>query len=61
MTALKELGKNENIIITQTDKGGGVIIIKTMDYNNKMMELLQDNTTYTKKHEWFAKQQANKI
>ena len=45
MTTLRRLSKDENIIITSPDKGGGISIKKT-DYEKKMHDLLDDRNTY---------------
>ena len=60
-TALRNLGKNKDIIITTADKGGGVIIMDKVDYTRKMMELLTDKSTYEGKYEGFAKEKANEF
>ena len=46
--ALKNLSKNENIIITIPDKGSGVIILNRVDYVNKMQDILSDTTKFKK-------------
>lgn len=38
-TALNNLGKNYNIAITKSNKGGGVVIKDKVDYNKKMTDL----------------------
>ncbi|XP_069952924.1 uncharacterized protein [Cherax quadricarinatus] len=40
------LANDPNIIVTTADKGGGVVILNTSDYNTKMMDLLNDQSTY---------------
>ena len=45
-TALKNLEKNNNIVIKPCDKGGGICIMNTADYINKIRDLLSDTTTY---------------
>ncbi|XP_065684436.1 uncharacterized protein LOC136096846 [Hydra vulgaris] len=40
------LTKDHNIIFKQTDKGGGICILDTKDYESKVLEMLNDNTTY---------------
>lgn len=59
--ALKNLGKDANILILQADKGGGVVIMNKVDYNRKMNDLLNDNTTYTKRHSGFAEGESMKF
>ena len=54
MRALKSLPDDPSIVITPTDKGGGVVIINKTDYVTKMKELLNDNATYTKKSSGFV-------
>ena len=49
MEALKGLAKDTSVVITQADKGGGVVIMNKDDYVNKMNDLLQDCDTYEKK------------
>lgn len=52
--ALADLSRDESIVITQADKGGGVIVMDKNDYINKMMDLLNDATTYEKKDIGYA-------
>ena len=47
ITALKNLSKRQDITITSSDKGGGIVIMNTNTYNDKMMDLLNDTNTYT--------------
>ena len=46
ITALKNLSKDESIIISPSDKGGGVVILNTIDYDEKMKSLLHDKDIY---------------
>lgn len=46
ITALKNLKKDESITIYPSDKGGGIVILNTTDYNEKMESLLHDVDTY---------------
>ena len=46
ITALKSLSYNHNIVISPSEKGGGVVIMDSTDYNQKLMDLLGDNITY---------------
>ena len=46
--ALQELGKTSNIVITQADKGGGIVLLDHDAYITKMQDLLQDSNTYCK-------------
>ena len=45
-TALQNLANNKNLIITSADKGGGIVIMNTNTYDEKMFELLNDTNTY---------------
>ena len=45
--ALKELSRNNTRIIPLSDKDGGVIIMDSTHYNNKMMELWDEKKTHT--------------
>lgn len=46
LTALEDLSKDQTRIVTQADKGGGVIVMDSSDYQQKMNELLADQSTY---------------
>ena len=46
ITALKSLSSNHNIVISPSDIGGGVVIMDSTVYNQKLMDLLDDNNTY---------------
>ena len=46
--ALEELRRNKNIIITSSDKGGGVVVMDKTEYEQKMNDLLNDSNTYVK-------------
>lgn len=46
---LNNLGKDDNIVITKSDKG--VHIMNRADYNMNMMNLLSDTSTYEKKYQ----------
>ena len=52
--ALQKLGKDDSIVISRADKGGGVIIMNKIDYIDKMLELLNDPSTYEKKSDTYA-------
>ena len=43
-----ELSKDDNIVVTSADKGGGVIVMDKSDYDAKMQDLLSDPETYKK-------------
>ena len=49
MEALKRLSSDTSVVITQADKGGGIVIMDKSDYINKMNDLLQDTSIYEKK------------
>ena len=49
MEAWKRLANDSSVIITQADKGGGIVIMAKIDYASKMNELLEDSDTYEKK------------
>ncbi|XP_076057217.1 uncharacterized protein LOC143034752 [Oratosquilla oratoria] len=57
--ALQDLKNDQEIIITQADKGGGIMIMDRTDYINKMNTLLEDTTIYEKKHIGYAQQSAD--
>lgn len=44
--ALEGLREDPSIIITTADKGGGVVVMRTEEYQQKMESLLQDRNTY---------------
>ena len=44
--ALERLGRNNNLHITKADKGGGVIVMDSSEYTQKMTSLLADCDTY---------------
>ena len=46
--ALNKLSKNKDLIITPSDKGGGVVLMDRTTYTSKMNSLLQDEDVYTK-------------
>ena len=45
---LKDLRKDDSIIITKPDKGNGVVIVKKHDYLTKMKQLIPDETKLKK-------------
>ena len=47
--ALRNLANDDSVVMTQADKGGGVIIIDKDQYVAKMNEMLNDTETYEKK------------
>lgn len=46
--ALKELKQNKDITIKRADKGGGVTVLDTTEYINKVNDMLSDEQTYSK-------------
>ena len=48
LQALKDLANDKNIIITQADKGGGIVIMDIKKYTKKMEEMLSDQEVYKK-------------
>ena len=44
--ALKELSKDNDIVIVPADKGRSTVVMNRKDYNSKMNKLLEDRTTY---------------
>ena len=61
MEAIKKLANDSSVIITQADKGGGVVIMDRTDYESKMNELLQDSDTYEKKTPGFIDKLSKKF
>ena len=61
MKALKSLSDDLSVVITQADKGGGVVIIDKADYVNKMNVLLDDKATYKKKTPGFIEKESKKF
>ena len=43
---IKGLQKDNNIYLIKPDKGNGVVIINRMDYNSRMLNILDDNTKF---------------
>ena len=43
---MKSLSSNPSIIITHVDKEWATVILNKVDYINKALELLQDESTY---------------
>ena len=44
--ALKDLRKDDSIVITKPDKGNGVVIVNKQDYLTKMKQLISDETKF---------------
>ena len=47
LNILKTLAKDESIHITHPDKGKGVVILNKHEYISKMLDILNDTTTFT--------------
>ena len=45
-TILKQLGKNNNIVILRPDKGDGTVIIDRDVYIQKIFEIIKDRTKF---------------
>ena len=58
MRALKNLASDDSVVVTQADKGGGVIIMDKGQYEAKMNELLNDTETYEKKPAGYTEKQS---
>ena len=48
---LKNISKNENIVISKPDKGNGTVILNKVDYIEKMHNILGDRTKFRKSEE----------
>ena len=59
--ALTKLSDQKDIIITQADKGGGIVILDKMDYINKMNDLLNDTETYRETRNGFTLEKATEF
>nr|XP_032511410.1 uncharacterized protein LOC116765884 [Danaus plexippus plexippus] len=46
--ALKQLRNNEDLTVLRADKGNATVIMDTSDYDNKIIEILSDNSIYKK-------------
>ncbi|UYV75716.1 K02A2.6-like [Cordylochernes scorpioides] len=44
--SLRSIQHNSNIVVTRSDKGSQTVILDTVDYTSKMMEILSDHTTF---------------
>lgn len=44
--ALKDLAKDESIIISNADKGNAIVIQDKIDYTNKLFKLLEDKSKF---------------
>ena len=61
LVALRDLARNSDIVISPSDKGGGVIILDRTTYESKMNELLSDNVTYHKETPGRCKKKSEKF
>ncbi|XP_076057235.1 uncharacterized protein LOC143034772 [Oratosquilla oratoria] len=59
--ALHTLSQDDSIIISQADKVGGVIVMNKIDYLDKILDLLNDYTTYERKPDGNADNEAEKF
>ena len=46
LRALQDLSRDRSIVITPSDKGGGVVILDKSSYDLKMLDLLSDDSVY---------------
>ena len=46
LRALKNLQKNDSILLSKPDKGAGIVILNKEDYLSKMLEILKDATKF---------------
>jgi hypothetical protein len=44
--ALKQLAKDESIIISKADKGNAIVIQDKVDYTNKLLKLIDDKSKF---------------
>ena len=58
---LQDLKNNKDITITSADKGGGIVIMNTDDYNKKMEDLLADTNTYKQQKEGKGEEESKKF
>ena len=61
LKALEGLAEDKNVIVTQADKGGGVIIMDSSEYLRKLSDLLTDAETYAKKEAGFGAKQSKQF
>ena len=59
--ALKSLQEDDNIIIKEADKGGGIVIMNKQYYKAKILSMLQDNSFYDETNNEACKQTFKKI
>ena len=46
LVALQGIARNKNLVITASDKGGGVVVLNRTDYIAKLLETLADSTKF---------------
>ena len=46
LAAISELKMNKEIVITRPDKGAGVVLMNTVHYVDKMMDILKDTSKF---------------
>ena len=61
MKILSNLRKDPSIIITKADKGNSLVVMDTLDYDNKIYSHLNDTNTYTSMTHDHTDKFANKI
>ena len=61
ITALRTLAEDHKIHITPSDKGGGVGLLDTHTYNNKITSLLADEDTYEIVNKTLIDRETNKF
>jgi len=62
--ALRELKQNKDIVIKHADKSAGIVVLNRTDYENKVLEMLNDTNTYTRTDTddtTYVKKQAHKL
>ena len=59
--AIKSLQNDHRIIIKEADKGGGIVIMNTSFYRDKMLEMLGNDTFYKRTDDAYSKTTFKKI
>ena len=44
--ALKELRNDQNLVISKADKSNTTVVMDKTDYDKRLLNMLEDNTTY---------------